>query len=322
MATPPTTMTCWTNCPNTYSVSLFGSKCPDSYPNATKPNCTPNVCWSNCPNTTSVSTYGNCPSGYPNSIKPTCFEPISDLLDWQNEAVDAGGGFDDGKPDNDVTYAPQGTGTSSNDGTTPTGAGGFTTSRICWSGCPNSVPVSILGNACPATYPYTEKPSCGSFGSSANTNSAEVEALLSTIEEQQDLLDQLMVLQSQPSEDNSQEIAALMALIQAQQEQLTLAQSSNQGSAQVQALENQLALLQGQLLSAQAQPQQPAVDSGALQSLQQQLAMMQQQFMAQQQAMYDSQKSMQASAGGPIPTWAIVGGVLMVGLIAFVATKK
>lgn len=318
----PSNRTCWSQCPNTTSISIFSTGCPTAYPLNSKPNCTPSVCWSNCPNTTAVSTYGNCPSGYPNTIKPTCFEPISDLLDWENEVVDAGG-FDDGKPDNTPTIpsSPSGGGSSSSSDT-PIGAGGFTTSRICWSGCPNSVPVSILGSSCPATYPYTEKPSCGAFGSSVPDNSAEIDALLGTIEEQQALLDQLMVLQSQPSQDNSQEIAALMALIQAQQEQLSLAQSSNQGSAQVQALENQLALLQGQLLSAQSQPQQPALDSGALQGLQQQIALMQQQFMAQQQAMFESQKASQAGVGSGVPTWAIIGGVAVVGLLTFIATKK
>ena len=321
-STSPVFTTCWQNCPAEGSVSVFGNNCPAGYPNATRPDCTPQICWSNCPNLTSISVFGPCPSNWPNTIKPTCYEPEAQILDAFNEAIIDDDAFatneniqstqpvDDGKGDDEAEQVEFGFAPAS---------------RTCYSECPVSVPVSILGTSCPPEYPYSSKQECG--GGYDPVNEALIGQMEEQIAQQQQAMQDLVDAQSAGSAENQQQIQALLDLINSQQTQIALAQQSNQGQQQISALESQLATLQQALLTASSQPAQSDT-SDAVAGLTSQFEMLQQQLLDQQnqyqQDLYDRQYAVDAQKAGfgDVPMWAVISGITLVGLITFLATRK
>ncbi len=308
--------TCWQNCPSTGSVSIFGNKCPSDYPNSTRPNCTINTCYSNCPNVTSIQTYGACPSNWPNTIEPECYTPDDAILTELNEVSPQEEGFVPSEENNNIT--------SDSDGGKDEGE--FVPSILtCHSGCPNSMSVAIFGNKCPDAYPYITKPDCGQ--QSDPLQEAFIEQLEQQIAIQQQAMQDLVDAQAAGSSENQQQIQALLDLINSQQVQISLAQQSSQGQDQIDALESQLAFLEQALLSANNQSTEDDNSESISQiteqfsSLQEQLIRQQEQY---QQDLFDRQYSAdtQKAGFGDVPVWAIVGGIVMVGLITFIATKK
>lgn len=329
--------TCWSNCPNTEAITAMLASCPASYPNANRPNCTPIQCWKDTCPTSSVMTFGSCPVGYPSQVKPscnlqTCWSPcpttavstygacpqsnpyttkpncgtdlphdltiFDDNNAWGNET--AGSGNDGGWKPDDVVYVTE--------------ESGPIVTQLCWSGCPNPNPTSVIGTQCIAAFPYSEKPSCGEAEPTVEyivDNSAN-EAYLAQIQALQQQLQQ-----SYASQNNNEEIEALMALYSLQQEQLNQALAS-QNSPQVAALENQLALLQAQLIQSQNRPQQTNKD--ALAGLQSQMSMLSQILMNQQ--MNQQNQIPQQGGVGDVPIWAVIVGIGLVATIAIVATAK
>ena len=335
-STSPVFTTCWQNCPAEGSVSVFGNNCPAGYPNSTRPDCTPRICWSNCPNLTSISVFGSCPSNWPNTIKPTCYEPEEQILDAFNEAIIEDDAFatneniestqlaDDGKGDDDFGFET--TQTTYDEYTDDKDEFGLPPNvRTCYSDCPVSVPVSIIGETCPPTYPYSSKQECG--GAYDPVNEALIAQMEEQIAQQQQAMQDLVDAQSAGSAENQQQIQALLDLINSQQTQIALAEQSNQGQQQISALESQLATLQQALLTASSQPAQSDT-SDAVAGLTSQFAMLQQQLLDQQnqyqQDLYDRQYAVdtQKAGFGDVPMWAVISGIALVGLITFLATRK
>lgn len=334
---------CWSNCPNPQSVIGYGV-CPSSYPNTIKPNCyveqvgeqllnalnepvstggggfesdkfptdiansiqqynddntrpdlPPKTCWSGCPNPQArVYMNGLCSSDYPYELRPNC-----------------GGATDIFS--NIPTY----------DGIKdPVGGGG------------TSLPNDNIGNTSPINedkWPidgdYPVMPA-EEYKDPTITyvidNSAEVQALQAQLAQTQQALQDLVEAQSQGEQASQQEIQSLLDFISQQQLELANAQTNNQAQAQVDALESQIYTLQQALVTASSQTT-PTTDTTAIDALQQQLATLQQQLATQQMTPYpiDLGDTKTSQAGiGDVPAWAWIGGIVMVGLIVFVATKK
>ena len=308
--------TCWSNCPNTTAVTALLRGCPSTYPNVSKPDCTPKTCWSECP-TNSVMTYGSCPNGYPYTSKPTCYSPetqvdmnaIEESNPWGNETAGSGNGSgstwesatqDGGKGDDDQIIT-----------------------QICWSGCPNSYPISVIGSQCISAYPFSDKPNCGDDTSLPNTDNEELLALLEASQlEQQAFVDQSLaqittlqaqLAQAQANQNNDDEVQALMAMYALQQEQLNQALAS-QNTPQVDALTSQLNLLQNQLVQSQNRP--ASNNTEAIQGLQSQMSMLSQILMNQQSL------DVQKAGSADLPSWAIPAGIGVLALVAIVMTMK
>jgi len=342
-----TPRTCWSNCPNPQGVIGYGV-CPSSYPNLIKPNCyveqvgeellnglnepvsaggggfendkfptditesiqqynddntrpqssppTPKTCWSECPNPQArVYMNGLCTSDFPYESRPNCGRPTDN---FDNVAVydgdkDPVGGGGTNSPNDNINISENW------EDKFPIVDGEYELMPEQEDKLPTTTTIVI-------------------------DNSAEVEALQAQLAQTQQALQDLMEAQAQGVATSQQEIQTLLNFISEQQLELANAQNDNQAQAQVDALESQIYTLQQALMTASSEST-PTTDTTAIDALKEQIATLQEQLATQQMTEYpiDLGVPKSSEAGiGDVPAWAWIGGIVMVGLIVFVATKK